>query len=93
MTITEKYIGQGYSALSGGAGKTKKYGFQGSYAGVHGKEIKMVDVKYFDQAVSFMDNEIREEIHRSGEYDENPEGFLREYERQHLEKYGEEFSI
>lgn len=53
----------------------------------------MIDVKYFDQAVSLMDDEIREEIHRSGEYDGNPDGFLREYERRHLKKYGEEFSI
>lgn len=44
----------------------------------------MIDVKYFDQAVSLMDDEIREEIHRSGEYDGNPDGFLREYERRHL---------
>ncbi len=53
----------------------------------------MVDVKYFDQAVALMDNDIREDIHQSGKYDGDPEGFLREYERRHVEKYGEEFSI
>ena len=53
----------------------------------------MIDVKYFAEAIALMDDEIREAIHRSGKYDGNPEGFLREYERRHAEKYGEEFSI
>lgn len=52
-----------------------------------------IDEGYMAAAVALMDDEIREEIHRSGEYDGNPDGFLREYERRHLEKYGEEFSI
>ena len=53
----------------------------------------MVDIKYFDQAVELMEDEIREEIHASGEFDDDKEGFLREYERRHFEKYGEEFTV
>lgn len=51
-----------------------------------------IDVKYFDQAVELMDDELREAIHA----DLAPctdEEFLREYERRHLEKYGEPFTI
>ena len=50
-------------------------------------------VEYFEQAVELMDDDLREEIHASGDYDGDPEGFLREYERRHLEKYGEAFRI
>jgi hypothetical protein len=52
----------------------------------------MVDIKYYAQAVELMDDEIREEMHREGEYNTDEE-FLREYERRHFEKYGEEFSV
>lgn len=59
----------------------------------YGKEQpKMIDVKYFDAAVELMDDELREQVHA----DLAPctdEEFLREYERRHLEKYGEEFKI
>ena len=46
----------------------------------------------FAQAVELMDDEIREEMHREGKWD-TEESFLREYERRHFEKYGEEFTI
>lgn len=52
----------------------------------------MIDIKYFDAAVNLMDDDLREEIHN----DLAPcteEEFLREYEKRHLEKYGEEFQI
>lgn len=49
--------------------------------------------RYFEQAVELMDDEIREAIHGSGEYDDDPAGFLREYERRHMEKFGREFTI
>lgn len=45
----------------------------------------------FAAAVELMDDELREEIHREGTYDGDPDGFLAEYCRRHLEKYGEEF--
>ena len=53
----------------------------------------MVDIKYFDEAVMLMNDEIREEICRSGKFDGDEEGFLREYERRHLEKYGIDFTV
>ena len=52
----------------------------------------MIDIKYFAQAVEVMDDELREEIHA----ELSPcteEEFLREYERRHLEKFGEEFQV
>ena len=52
----------------------------------------MIDIKYFDAAVNLMDDELREEIHM----DLAPctdEEFLREYEKRHFEKYGEEFQV
>ena len=59
----------------------------------YGKEQpKMIDVKYFDAAVELMDDELREQVHA----DLAPctdEEFLREYERRHLAKFGEEFKI
>lgn len=56
------------------------------------RSITMIDMKYFEEAVQLMDDELREEIHA----DLAPctqEEFLREYEKRHLEKYGEEFSL
>ena len=55
-------------------------------------EITMIDMKYYEVAVMMMDDELREEVHR----DLAPctdEEFLREYEKRHLEKFGEEFQI
>lgn len=53
----------------------------------------MVDIKYFGEAVMLMDEEIREEICESGEFYGDEEGFLREYERRHFEKYGIDFVV
>jgi hypothetical protein len=47
---------------------------------------------YFDAAVQLMDDELREQIHADLAPCTNAE-FLREYERRHLEKYGEEFEF
>lgn len=52
----------------------------------------MVDIKYFKEAVVLMDDEIREQIHAEGNCTTEEE-FLREYEKRHLEKYGEEFKV
>ena len=52
----------------------------------------MIDMKYYEVAVMMMDDELREAVHR----DLAPctdEEFLREYEKRHLEKFGEEFQI
>lgn len=54
----------------------------------------MVDIKYYDEAVALMDDEIREEMVSSYKYlDSTNEEFLRDYERLHFEKYGEEFTV
>lgn len=53
----------------------------------------MVDVKYFEEAVNLMDDEIREELHLEMADNCTEEEFLREYEKRHFEKYGEEFHI
>lgn len=52
----------------------------------------MVDIKYFEEAVNMMDDEIREQIHAELAPCAEEE-FLREYEKRHLEKFGEEFQI
>lgn len=56
------------------------------------EEHKMIDVKDFDAAVALMDDEIREELHRELAPCTEEE-FLRAYEKRHLEKYGEPFTI
>lgn len=54
----------------------------------------MVDIKYYDEAVALMDDEIREKMVSSYKYiDSTKEEFLRDYERLHIEKYGEEFTV
>lgn len=52
----------------------------------------MIDVKYFEAAVELMDDEIREELNLELAPCTEEE-FLREYEKRHLAKYGEEFKI
>lgn len=52
----------------------------------------MIDIKYYEQAVILMDDELREEIHMELAPCTDEE-FLREYEKRHFEKYGEEFQI
>lgn len=52
----------------------------------------MIDIKYYEAAVMMMDDELREEIHAELAPCTDEE-FLREYEKRHQEKYGEEFQI
>ena len=52
----------------------------------------MIDVKYYAAAVNLMDDDLREEIHMELTPCTDEE-FLREYEKRHLEKFGEEFQI
>jgi hypothetical protein len=52
----------------------------------------MIGIKYFNEAVALMDDVLREEIHAELAPCTDEE-FLREYERRHYEKYGEEFTI
>jgi hypothetical protein len=60
---------------------------------IEGKEDStMIDMKYYDAAVQLMDDDLREEIAAEGNC-ETEEQFLREYERRHYEKYGEEFTV
>lgn len=51
-----------------------------------------IDPAYMAAAIELMDDEIREDLHASGEFDTEAQ-FLREYERRHLEKYGKAFEI
>lgn len=52
----------------------------------------MIDIKYFDQAVMLMDEDIREDLHAKIAPCSNEE-FLRAYEKAHFEKYNEVFTI
>lgn len=52
-----------------------------------------VDIN-FEVAVNLMDDEIREALHNSGEYDEGDEQkFFDDYCKRHYEKYGEDFEL
>jgi hypothetical protein len=56
------------------------------------KDHKGRDINY-EAAVNLMDNEIREDIHSSGDFDGDPQGFLEEYARRHEMKFsGEGFA-
>lgn len=61
--------------------------------------MKMVKNEYgitinFEAAVNLMDDEIREQLHNSGEYDEGAEQkFFDDYCKAHAAKYGEEFEL
>lgn len=50
-----------------------------------------IDAGYMAYAVELMDDDIREDIASEG-CCENDAQFLREYERRHLEKFGEAFT-
>lgn len=54
---------------------------------------EIINNNLFDAAVELMDDEIREEIHASGDYDGDEAGFLAEYMRRHLAKFGAEFAV
>ena len=47
---------------------------------------------YYNAAVELMDDEIREELANSGDYEDGQE-FFTAYEKAHLEKYGEEWFL
>lgn len=51
-----------------------------------------INPAYMAAAVALMDDEIREDIHRSGACESDAQ-FLRVYEQKHFDKYGEEFAI
>ena len=50
---------------------------------------KTVDM---DAAAILMDDELREDIAITGEFDEDPSGFLAEYAKRHEAKFGEPFA-
>ena len=54
------------------------------------KEI--IEAGLYNAAVELMDDEIREELHSSGEYDTD-EAFLKAYMERHEQKYGVPFVI
>ena len=43
----------------------------------------------FDAAVSLMDDDIREAIHATGDYDDDPQGFFDAYAAAHAAEFGE----
>lgn len=47
----------------------------------------------FDTAVNMMDDEIREAIAATGDYDDNPQGFFTAYAAAHMNKYGEPWEL
>lgn len=53
---------------------------------------KIIENGLYDTAVELMDDEIREEMHNSGEYTTELE-FLEEYMARHEQKYGKAFEI
>ena len=52
-----------------------------------GKEIN------FEVAVELMDDELREEIAATGDYDNDSQGFFMAYCEAHERKFGEEFEL
>ena len=53
---------------------------------------EVIENGLYDTAVELMDDEIREEMHNSGEYTTEQE-FLEEYMARHEQKYGKAFEI
>lgn len=53
---------------------------------------EIIEAGLYDAAVELMDDDIREELHASGDYDSDL-SFLEAYMIRHAEKYGEEFAI
>jgi len=47
----------------------------------------------FDAAVNLMDDDIREAIAATGDYDDDPQGFFNAYTAGHLDKYGEPWEL
>lgn len=53
---------------------------------------EIIEAGLYNAAVELMDDEIREELHNSGEYDTD-EAFLEAYMEAHEAKYGTPFCI
>lgn len=53
---------------------------------------EIIEAGLYNAAVELMDDEIREELHNSGDYDTD-EAFLEAYMKAHEAKYGEHFCI
>ena len=47
----------------------------------------------FDTAVNLMDDDTREAIHATGDYDGNPQGFFDAYAAAHLDKFGQPWEL
>jgi hypothetical protein len=56
--------------------------------------LRQVEINpaYMAAAVELMDDDIREDMHNNGDCD-NDAQFLMEYEKRHLDKYGQAFTI
>ena len=53
---------------------------------------EIIDAGLYAAAVELMDDDIREELHASGDYNDDL-SFLEAYMIRHAEKYGEEFTV
>ena len=47
----------------------------------------------FDTAVNLMDDDTREAIHATGNYDDDPQGFFEAYAAAHLDKFGQPWEL
>ena len=47
----------------------------------------------FDTAVNLMDDDTREAIHATGDYDDDPQGFFEAYAAAHLDKFGQPWEL
>ena len=47
----------------------------------------------FYTAVNLMDDDTREAIHATGDYDDNPQGFFDAYAAAHLDKFGQPWEL
>jgi hypothetical protein len=55
------------------------------------KNIYGQDIDY-DAAVELMDDDLRESLHNSGNFADDPQGFLEEYAKRHEVKFLEKFA-
>jgi small nuclear ribonucleoprotein (snRNP)-like protein len=47
----------------------------------------------YEAAVNLMDDDLREEIAASHDFDDDPQGFIKEYAKRHTDKFfGEDFA-
>lgn len=47
----------------------------------------------FDTAVNLMDDDTREAIHATGDYDDDPQGFFDAYAAAHLDKFSQPWEL